>query len=86
MTNNLYNYYALAVSVLTDCFPEQALAIIAGEAKPYANAFVDEMQRHRQAGLTWREIGDLFGISGKGAYNSVRRARQRTEEIKHVGA
>jgi hypothetical protein len=73
-----FNFYALAVSIITGCSPEQAFYLLeTGHKMKDPNYFADEladMASLRGKGVTWREIGEIFGISRNAAFKRMHRA------------
>lgn len=71
------NYYALTIAIVRGLPPEHALATIAGEQAPFSITFADEMIFFRdKEKLSWKEVGEIFGIRAATAYRTVKRFRQ----------
>lgn len=72
------NYYALLLSILKRYTPEQSFEVLQiGKIKQKHDIQkndVNEMVQLKAQGLTYREIGEMFGISGDAAYTRIRRA------------
>ena len=87
------NYYALCICVLTERIPEEAfidMNLVSGkktrrspsalisELSDQAPDDVREMLRLRKT-HTWKQIGDMYGISDQAAYQRVNRCAKRRE-------
>ena len=67
------NWCCLAISILTDCTPEQAVVIFEfgnnRKNKPTIRLSKEDFEgirEHKNNGLTWKYIGELFGLSESG--------------------
>jgi hypothetical protein len=84
-----YNYMALKLSVVKRITPERALAAVAdmstyaeanrptrdrnqGHVK-YADEDVVDMARLRGEGMTYLDVGDIFGVSAQSIYKTLKR-------------
>lgn len=82
---NQENYCALALSIIDGCFPETAFAKLES-AHPGAIKTVilpediSLMQKYRKRGLTYKQIGDIFGLSMDVVYSRIKRLGQRTRK------
>lgn len=84
------NYYALCICVLSEKIPEEAfnamgLTSVKTKASKLENRLsgrepedVKEMLRLKKT-LTWKQVGEIFGISDQAAYQRVRRFMKRKE-------
>lgn len=76
-------YYALALSILTERTPEQALDYLETDRplRKYCWHKVTEDDKKDMAKLketmTYKEIGAIYGISAGSVYNMIRRGRAR---------
>ena len=71
------NYYALCICILAnkvpdDTFYDMGLAMEKVKARDTAED-INGMKRT----MTWKEIGDMFGISGGAAYRRAKRHSKR---------
>lgn len=75
------NYYALTVCILRNCTPEQAFHLLnTGKKKRYREDIKDsipEMIRLKEQGMTYKAIGEMFGVSKDAIYTRIRRATGR---------
>jgi hypothetical protein len=73
------NYYALAISILKGCTPEQAFELLENgrikRKKHSSGNSVEEMIVLKSQGFTYKQIGEMFGMSNKAVYNRIRRKR-----------
>ncbi len=74
------NWCCLAISILCNCTPEQAEVIYEfgknRKQKPRVKLEQEDlegMRKHREEGLTWKQVGDLFGLSESGAFKRFKR-------------
>jgi len=90
---NQENYCALALSIVKGYFPETAFAKLESP-HPHTvdNIILPEdinlMKRYRKRGLTYKQIGNLFGLSMDVVYSRIKRNNTRTRkngEEKHIG-
>ena len=71
------NYYALAVSIMRKCTPEQAFNLVATgkKGKPSKEdtlSMVAEIKRLRARGKTYREIGKLYDTTEGNIYRKLK--------------
>ena len=75
------NYYALAVAIINGCTPEHAFEMLdTGHiTKKYDKdqSEAAEMAAIKAQGLTYKQIGEIFGISDQAAYRRIRRYKER---------
>jgi len=77
------NYYALAVSILCKCTPEQAFELLETGKKKRAKrgTYLDvapELQKYREQGLSYEAIGELYGMSKDWVFARLKRAREKS--------
>ena len=82
---NQENYCALALSIIRDCNPETAFAKLEHEHPAYVKTVVlpediSLMERYRKRGLTYEQIGNIFGLSMDVVYSRIKRHGQRTRK------
>lgn len=77
-----YNISALIIAILRKDIltPEQAFAVIADKEKPIAD--VEEIQELRNTGMSYREIGDIFGVDQSSIYYRLKRHNAKLEKNK----
>lgn len=70
------NYCALALAIIKDYTPEQAFEVLENGciSRVSQKNATQEMIRLKEAGLSYREIGDIFGIPRIAAYRRIGRA------------
>ncbi len=84
MANTMSNYYALTIAIITNCLPEYAFARLNGK---YINKIrlldlsetdlnVIQSMRYDDK-LSYREIGELYGVGAGAVYNIIRRIEER---------
>ncbi|MDT8718298.1 helix-turn-helix domain-containing protein [Clostridium sp. 19966] len=73
------NYYALLLSILKNYTPERSFKLLNGEKvdKEHRRKEALDMVELKKAGYTYREIGDMFGVSKDVVYTRIRRATGR---------
>ena len=79
------NYYALTVAILRGCTPEQAAELLEtgrlrrGRIVNTDNLADDvaEMIDLKASGLTYKQVGEMFGCSADTVYTRIRRATGR---------
>lgn len=79
------NYCALALSIVSDCFPETAFAKLESPRPCLVNKIIlpediNLMKRYQKRGLTYKQIGDLFGLSMDVVYSRIKRNGERTRK------
>jgi len=82
---NQENYCALAVSILKDCNPETAFAKLEHEHPAYVKTVVlpediSLMESYRKRGLTYAQIGNIFGLSMDVVYSRIKRRRAKEKK------
>jgi DNA invertase Pin-like site-specific DNA recombinase len=76
------NFYALAVSILRKCTPEQAFELLETGKKhrakrgTYLDA-VPELRKLREQGLSYEAIGELYGMSKDWVYARLKREKEK---------
>lgn len=82
-------YYALLISILRHCTPEQAFELLNnGTRKRWCKGnkrIIRHMVKLKEQGKTYREIGEMYGISKDAAYQHIRRAKIR-EKNKNISS
>lgn len=66
------NYAAFTFAVINGCLPEAAFAKIEKDIDYHASDYAGDMKILKTE-FTWREVGELFGISEMAAYRTVLR-------------
>ena len=79
---NQENYCALALSIIDGCFPETAFAKLEHEHPAYVKAIILPedvywMDRYRAKGLTYEQIGKIYGLSMHVVYSRIKRRRAK---------
>ncbi|SDX75543.1 helix-turn-helix domain-containing protein [Tepidimicrobium xylanilyticum] len=76
-----YNIAAMYIAILREDIvtPEQAFAVVEDESiiRVYDNKDVADMVELKNQGLSYREIGQIYGISGDAVYRRIRRHKKR---------
>ncbi len=79
-------YMALAVSILTKSTPEQAFEKLSNDYDPgihynksITNKDLEDMISMKKSGETWREIGEVFGVTLYTAFARVKRYKKNKE-------
>lgn len=81
-----YNFCAFALSILGNYTPEQAFDVLEHGAIKRKNNSEDvkkdiaEMVALKLRGLTYRAIGEIYGVSGDVVYTRIRRATGRLKD------
>jgi len=75
------NYIACVMCILTGWTPEQCFDYLEKLERPRYNLNVTEddvlnMVRLKQSGMTYREIGEIYGLSPDATYNRIRRFKK----------
>ena len=81
------NYYALVVAVRVGCTPETAFERLQHErpstvVAQLSDEDLQDMQGMKLQGWTYRELGELYGMTAQEAYGRLRYYKARTEVIK----
>lgn len=74
------NYYALTLSIIHGYFPETAFAKLESPNPEQIKQIIlpedlSLMKRYRKHGLTYKQIGDIFGLSMDVVYARIKRGR-----------
>ncbi|MDI3534799.1 MAG: hypothetical protein PWQ82_1164 [Thermosediminibacterales bacterium] len=75
----IYNYYALMVAIFRKCTPEQAFELLEnGKLKRMKLnnddiAYMVELKKE----LTYKEIGEMYGLSPDAVHNRIRRFKRQ---------
>lgn len=82
---NQENYCALALSIIDGCLPETAWARLNNPHPETVKAVIlpediNLMKRYRKHGLTYKQIGDIYGLSMDIVYSRIRRNGARTRK------
>jgi DNA invertase Pin-like site-specific DNA recombinase len=74
-----YNYCALALAVIKRNYTiDTAINYFSPNVQPAATKDeAADMLSMRQSGMTYREIGDVFGVNKSAVYNRIRRLQGR---------
>jgi len=84
MDNITLNYYALCVSILCNCLPEVAFeklqsnrpSKVKSSFKVLSDTDVDDMVKMHQEGLTYKQIGEIYGIDHTYVRKRIRKRMQ----------
>ena len=73
-----YNIAALTIAILSNKTPEQAFAVIeeTSPTKVYDDRDVIDMVRFQKQGMTYREIGEMYGINKDAVRNRMRKKKK----------
>lgn len=73
------NYYALMVAILKPCTPEQAFELMKNSSarKKHINVNPEVLIFHKNDGMTYKEIGEMFGITDCAVYIIIKRYKQK---------
>lgn len=73
-----YNIAALTIAILSNKTPEQAFAVLTEESmtKVYSDKDVIDMVRFQKQGMTYREIGEMYGINKDAVRNRMRKKKK----------
>jgi len=90
---NQENYCALALSIVIDCFPETAFAKLESPRPDTINKIIlpediSLMERYRKRGLTYKQIGNIFGLHKDVVYSRIKRSNvkiRKDGEEKRIG-
>lgn len=74
-----YNIAAFVIAIVRkDVYiPEQAFAIIAGRKFKVDEKDVEDMMIYRNEGMTYKEIGEIYGLSKDNVYGKIRKIREK---------
>lgn len=70
------NWCSLAICIIVTCTPEQAFAMYAdGKRHQVKLDSIDlkAIERYKELGLTWKQIGDLFGLQESTVFKRFKR-------------
>ncbi|WP_088187574.1 hypothetical protein [Desulfosporosinus sp. FKA] len=75
---NQENYYALALSIIGGYLPETSFAKLASPHPDLVKRIIlpedlTLMKRYRKQGLTYKQIGDIFGLGMDVVYARIKR-------------
>lgn len=75
------NYYALAISIIKGLPPEQSFELLStGRIKQKCNLEdTEDLIKLKDQGMTYAELGEVFGISASAAYRRINRAKRRLQ-------
>lgn len=78
------NYIALAMSILTGWTADQCFTYLDTMRRPIQNRNIAEkdiehMVQLKQQGMTYRQIGEMFGLSSGAVFKRVKRYGQQHE-------
>jgi len=80
------NYAALAVSILSDCFPEIAfeklynphcISVGKKSRNMLTDTDIENMMRYKCQGLTYKQVGSIYGISDHCVNKRIQRYKKR---------
>ncbi len=73
------NYYALALAILKPVTPEQAFQIISGQKskREITTSDIEKMIKMKSQGMTYKQIGEIYGLSAHAVYARIGRAKGR---------
>lgn len=82
---NQENYCALAVAIIKDCNPETAFTKLESPHPELIKKIIlpediSLMEKYRKRGLTYAQIGNIFGLSMDVVYSRIKRRGQRTRK------
>lgn len=74
-----YNISAMIIAVLRkDVYiPEQAFAIISGKEYEFTDKDIEDMRALKESGLTYEEIGKIYGLSKDNVYAKLKRRKKK---------
>lgn len=75
-------YYALLIAILTPCTPEQAFGLMESGEKKHVDSWIrtemlKEMIRLKKQGLTYQQIGDIYGLGKDDVFKRIKRANKQ---------
>lgn len=75
-----FNWCALAVAILKNVLPEQAFELMERNVKlTVSNDDVPDMIKMRQQGMTFRQIGDVYGLTASNIFTRIKKADLRQQ-------
>lgn len=77
------NHYALIVAILKGCTPEQAFERLnTGHNKTIKAKETEilEMIKLKSEGLTYKEIGEMYGLSDHATYRKIKRYNEKQNQ------
>jgi len=83
---NQENYCALALSIVKGYFPETAFAKLESPHPEFIKPVILPediywMDRYRAKGLTYAQIGEIYGLSMDVVYSRIKRRRAKAPQI-----
>lgn len=74
-----YNIYALILAISRNdiYIPEQAFSILAGTEYRFTDEDIEDMIKLKNQGLTYKEIGEIYGLHKDNVYGKIRRYRHK---------
>jgi|GEM_PF-1244429 len=77
-----YNIAAMYIAILRDdiATPEQAFAVLEGKGikRTYTDQDAEDMIKFKEQGMSYEEIGRIYGYTGSGIKNRVYKYRKKT--------
>ncbi len=64
------------ICIITGCTPEQAFEMFTSGKKPQLHLDTKDLEamgQYKENGLTWEQIGELFGLSKHAAFRRYKR-------------
>ncbi len=74
------NWCSLAICILIPCTPEQAFEMYVDGKKhnqKLSNQDYDDIEKYRQMGVTWKELGCLFHMKESSIFKCYKRHKER---------
>ena len=76
------NYYAMAVAILAECSVETAFEKLQCEHPSnvkslFTSEDVEDMRKLRAQGVSWPELGEIYGIPTATAYGRLRPKKEK---------
>lgn len=78
------NWYSLAISIIRKVTPEQAFGLFNNGKKPpirLENQELKAMGLYKKLGLTWKQIGEMYGLEESGAFNRYKRYKELNSKV-----
>jgi hypothetical protein len=81
-------YYALTISILTNCLPEKAIAVMEDGNNPLhkrsymTQSDMADAEKMFREGMTYRQIGEIYGLPRAVFAKRLQRYRDRVKEGK----
>ena len=74
-----YNIAALAIAIIReDVFlPEQAFSVLSGNVYLFTDQDIEDMKQFKNIGLTYKEIGNIYGVSTNKIYGKLRKRQSK---------